>query len=436
MKGCLRNGLLIITIGLGLLVSVPGCGPPPTETEPPSTFPLVAPSPTPLPTLTPLTLPPLPVETNWNVCQVAMRPGHEGECAALVDLPRYIMALEMDVESGVVKGRERILFVNREDVTLETIVLRLYANLPPLRRSGKPYDGIRVGRIIVEGQGVEFSYLAQNTAIAIHLPSPLAAGQKTTIELDFAVQLQVDTNGVWELASFYPLLAVYDEMGWRQDLSPIGDTVYSQSAFYTVSLTVPGAMMVVASGTEVAAMENPEGTTTYSYCTGPMRDFALAMSEDLQVSSRMVDNIAINVYYVTGDAEGEQTIDCASEAVAIFNRKFGFYPYAEFDVVVLPGFAGGMEYPGLIFISDDGNDGTEFLVAHEVAHQWWYGVVGNDILQEPWLEEGRLDARTLAAGAGPGGKTARDAQSAERPDLPGVGSAGFAGRRQDRPGDS
>lgn len=387
MEGHFKNSLLIVVIWSGLLASVSGCGPLPTETKPPSSFPLMAPSPTPLPTLAPLTFPSLPVETNLNVCQVAMRPGYEDECAALTDLPRYIMALEIDVESRVIKGRERILFVNREDIALETIVLRLYANLPPPRGGRNPYSGVKVDGISIEGQEATFNYQAQNTAIAVRLPFPLAPGQKATMELDFAVQLQADTDGIWQLTSFYPMLAIHDETGWRQDLSPIGDAVYSESAFYTVYLTVPNDMVVVTSGVEVAAVENPEGTTTYLYCTGPVRDFALAISEDFQVTSRVVDDITINVYYMAGDAEGEKVIECASETMAIFNRKFGFYPYAEFDVVVLPGFSGGTEYPGLIFISDRGNADTEFLVAHEVAHQWWYGVVGNDILQEPWLDE-------------------------------------------------
>ena len=54
----------------------------------------------------------------------------------------------------------------------------------------------------------------------------------------------------------------------------------------------------------------------------------------------------------------------------------------------------GMEYSGLIFLqaemlqSTSQQQRSQFILAHEIAHQWWYGMVGNDQLQEPWLDEG------------------------------------------------
>jgi aminopeptidase N len=54
----------------------------------------------------------------------------------------------------------------------------------------------------------------------------------------------------------------------------------------------------------------------------------------------------------------------------------------------------GMEYDGLIFLSDRamaasyGAQQRSQLVAHEIAHQWWYALVGNDQAAEPWLDEG------------------------------------------------
>jgi aminopeptidase N len=66
-----------------------------------------------------------------------------------------------------------------------------------------------------------------------------------------------------------------------------------------------------------------------------------------------------------------------------FSRSFGDFPYAEMDVV-LAGFAtfGGMEYPTVIFANPD-----RYTVSHELAHQWWYGIVGDDEFAEPWLDE-------------------------------------------------
>jgi hypothetical protein len=62
--------------------------------------------------------------------------------------------------------------------------------------------------------------------------------------------------------------------------------------------------------------------------------------------------------------------------------------------VDLPASYGGMEYPGLIFISSalqtqspfEGST-TEALLGHEIAHQWFYSLVGDDQVQDPWLDE-------------------------------------------------
>jgi aminopeptidase N len=77
--------------------------------------------------------------------------------------------------------------------------------------------------------------------------------------------------------------------------------------------------------------------------------------------------------------------------VDYFEQTFGPYPFAEFDVVETANIAGGIEYPGLITmpIQNYGQIGGFFQWAtvHEVAHQWWYSLVGNDQQDEPWLDE-------------------------------------------------
>ncbi len=78
-----------------------------------------------------------------------------------------------------------------------------------------------------------------------------------------------------------------------------------------------------------------------------------------------------------------------------YSCTFGSYPYREFDIVQVPmeGFQ-GMEYSGVIFLCREafgpayGEARQDFLLAHEIAHQWWFGLVGNDQLREPWLDEG------------------------------------------------
>ncbi|WP_369382434.1 M1 family aminopeptidase [Streptomyces sp. cg36] len=73
-------------------------------------------------------------------------------------------------------------------------------------------------------------------------------------------------------------------------------------------------------------------------------------------------------------------------AVDAFGERFGRYPYGELDIVLSPDFAvfGSMEYPGFVLLWTD-RDGSG--AAHEIAHQWWYGIVGDDEYADPWLDE-------------------------------------------------
>ena len=79
--------------------------------------------------------------------------------------------------------------------------------------------------------------------------------------------------------------------------------------------------------------------------------------------------------------------------MTIYQKEFGAYPYRELDIVETATTAGGIEYPGLVVVASrlysDANRQAFFesATAHEVAHQWWYNVVGNDQVNHPWLDE-------------------------------------------------
>ena len=125
-----------------------------------------------------------------------------------------------------------------------------------------------------------------------------------------------------------------------------------------------------------------------------MRDFTLAASPDFQVTSGSVDGTQINSFSSSGfEAGGEAALQVASGSLETYNQLFGAYPYAELDVVQAPmRYASGVEYPTIILINSDLYDDPQemdFIItdAHEVAHQWWYNLVGNDVFDDPWLDE-------------------------------------------------
>ena len=84
------------------------------------------------------------------------------------------------------------------------------------------------------------------------------------------------------------------------------------------------------------------------------------------------------------------------DALTTFNRLFGKYPYSTLSVVKTNFVHGGMEYPNLVYISDaaEGADYTNVII-HEIAHQWWYGVIGSNAFNYPWLDEGLTEYSTV-----------------------------------------
>ncbi len=92
-------------------------------------------------------------------------------------------------------------------------------------------------------------------------------------------------------------------------------------------------------------------------------------------------------------------MDVAGRAIAAFAKRFGPYPYQTFTVLAGPLASLGIEFPGLTVIGEHifSLEGTiadtpiramlEATIAHEVAHQWFYNLVGNDQDTEPWLDE-------------------------------------------------
>ena len=360
------------------------------------TLPESCPEPTKLSSL--LTPIPFPPEVYINDYKKNMRFDSKEEIDELFFLPHYDMTIKIDLENNVLIGKEKTSFENREDRSLNNIILRLYPNVPEAPNC-ECQDNLYISKILIDDKEIDFNYNALNSSINIELEKPIEVGEKISLEIDFNLRISSSKNKVYSFSSFYPMLAVYDERGWRKDVKPcmMADKVYSESAFYNVELIAPNDMIIASSGIEVNKIINKDNTITYHYIAGPIRDFSISMSPDYKVISKEVDDIKINCYYMQEDEENSKKIlECAANSVKTFNQYLGYYPYNELDIMVHSietapqGALAGIEYPSLIYIIHGPNveeTSLEFTIAHEIAHQWFYSVIGNDILYEPWLDE-------------------------------------------------
>ena len=357
-------------------IATPTSAPTPTNTAVPTAQPTAQPTPDP-----------------YADFARAMRPSFASDIKTFAELPRYDLRMWIDTEAGVLTGTEQISFPNRTGEALGDIALRLYPNFPADVFGKGGNVRMDVTGASVAGQTAEVRYAAQQTAVLLALPKLLDPGAATTLSITFTATLRPTRDGTWPLPSYYPMLAVRDSTGWRLDVTAFADHVYAESAFYAAEITVPANLSVVATGSTIATESHDDRSTTHTVRSGPVREFALTVGtfSATQAQAGANGDVALNVYTARRSGlDTQQIADVAAKALADFDRRFGPYPYAELDIQLLAyDYDGGDEYPGLILLYSDGqvDAGTRYVAAHEVAHQWWYGVVGNDIYRAPWLDE-------------------------------------------------
>ncbi len=355
------------------------------------------PPPTPIaPAATSTSLPPTITAREPLDYRAAMKPEFAADIDRFEAAPHYQIDLTIAPDLKSYSATQIVTYTNAETVTLPEVYFRLFPNSPA-------YGGqLKITALRANGVDVKPQYELDNTAMRIDLAQPLKPGEAIEFELAYTAQVPTEEveigynrfgwhNNVLALPGFYPLIPVYDDEGWNVEVAPAqGDTVFSDTALYRVNVTAPSDQVVVASGTCQATSSG--ATQTVQCVSGPMRDFMIAMSADYEVKSDVVDGVKLNSYYLKEDAEaGARVWEAQAAAVKSYDRRIGPYPFSELDVVETPTSAGGIEYPGLVVIADSlytsQSTFREGVVAHEVAHQWWYSLVGNDQIDEPWLDE-------------------------------------------------
>jgi len=343
----------------------------------------------------------------------AMRPEFAADVSGLSNAPRYFITLAVDLDALQAAGREQVRYTNTDAAPLSEIYFRLFPSAPGFG------GAMTVTRVMVGGQPAAIQLDQRGTALK--LPVTLAPGASADVTLDFTVSIPRDPtagyamfgsiNGVTTLPDFYPVIPARDETGWHIEVAPeYGDETFTPTALYDVSITAPASQIVVTSGT----CQQP-GAGEWRCVSGPMRDFMIAMSADYRVVTQTVDGVTLRSFYTPSqETGGQRALQVASDALRVYSRHFGAYPFAELDVIETGTRAGGIEYPGLVVIASSLYEQTgegsyfDFVVAHEVAHQWWYSLVGNDQVNHPWLDESLTNYSTVLYYEDIHGKTVAD----------------------------
>lgn len=315
--------------------------------------------------------------------------------AELANLPSYRLELSIADDLRSLMGVQTLSFTNTQDKLLDDALLRLYANALGAE--------LTVSQISVQGEEVTGTFEQNRTSLRVPLPQPLLPGERVELRLEFGLNISDSEVSYGRLAVFeaeawaalnlahgYPTLSVLDASGWRGDLpDPSGDPLVAEASLYEVRVTAPADLQLAASGVISERLLQADRQVV-TFTTAPVRDFYLAALRGYQLQSRLVDGVLVNSYAPSELAgAAADSLSYAAQSLKRFSA-FGTYPYRELDIVALPVSAGGIEYPGIIVLANGiyRDAGTlESVLAHEVAHQWAFNLVGSDQINEPWLDE-------------------------------------------------
>lgn len=330
------------------------------------------------------------------------------------DLPIYEIAvtLEPQADTGDVPtltGHLKLTYVNTTDGPLDSLPFRLYANGPD-----DDNDAQIVSDVTVDGEAVDVSLSVSDSVLEVPFAEPLAIGDTAVVDMGFASFLPIDSvdhygifgyssaSGTWALAHWYPILAGRDPQdGWMLDHpSRNGDPIFSDTALYDVTVETGPNWKLATTGIEYGEpAEGGDDGFVRRYVSGPVRDFTMVADEDFQLATEEVDGIIINSWFNPGqDRAGEAGASYAAQSLELFDDLISPYPYVELDLmpVDMQG-AAGCEFPGLIYMGLDfytrdtdfsTPNSFDFTVAHEVVHQWFYGLVGNNQYDNAFTDEG------------------------------------------------
>ena len=336
-------------------------------------------------------------------------------------LTSYTIEAKYDDQNKIIYATQTVKYINTNDIPLKEIYFHLYPNAfktqenLPFTKEELPFaypNGFKPGFIEIEkvtfDKDIPATYELEEPneeILKINLPKELKKGE--TIEINMTYKVQIPPcrsrfgygNNTVQIGNWYPILSVYDKNGWNNDPYYIfGDPFYSDIANYKVKLSVPKKMIVASTG-EIKQEKNYGDSKELVIEAQKVRDFAMVLSTKFKIAEQQVDGIKVKSYYFT-EEYGNKALKFAVDAIKFYNDYIGKYPYKQYSVVQTDFYMGGMEYPNLVMISKDLYTKAnlfhlEYVIAHETAHQWWYGVVGNNQIKESWLDEGLTEYTTI-----------------------------------------
>ncbi|MBN8582147.1 MAG: hypothetical protein J0L96_15885 [Anaerolineae bacterium] len=302
--------------------------------------------------------------------------------------PNYILFATLNFADKTITADQTIRYYNATGSTLTDLVFSVQPNIFT--------NAFTLNSIAQDGTALT-SYSFSGQRLSVNLNQPIPSGSAVTITLNFTLKIPqkgsgdvfgYDFNQI-NLVDWYPFI-VPNRGGWvLNDPMPWGEhLVYDASDVELNIKTDSGVILAVGASPEA----NGEWTRYRMYGT---RTLAVSASNEFIVNETTVGNVIIRSYYFSGYQKGgDDMLIYASEAIQTFSAEFAPYPHQTL-AIVQSDMDDGQEYDGLVFLATDfysqytgsARSNLTTIGVHEIAHQWWYSLVGSDHAYEPWLDE-------------------------------------------------
>ncbi len=373
------------------------------------------------------------------------RTGHEATLADRV--VSYQIRAKLDPVKHIVDGEEQLTWRNRSNRSISAVYLHLYLNafegyhstffsenrnLGFSFRTDVPiHDGewghIALTKVVQNGASVTSTYVhpdggpeEDHTVVRLDLPTPVAPGASTTLDISFQDQLprvvaRTGYFGTFHLVGqWFPKIAVLELPGergatatrWNAHEFHLHSEFYADYGNFDVHLTVPKGFVVGATGEETEAAVSEGDLVTHHFVQGDVHDFAWTADSRSAAPLEGTYNgpgsppVKVRVIFPPEyEANAPAVLKATIDSLTFFSQTLGPYPYRTATAVVPPfnaGEAGGMEYPTFFTVEgfDKVTPGTiladalDFVTIHEFGHGYFYGILGSNEFEEPMLDEG------------------------------------------------
>jgi len=302
--------------------------------------------------------------------------------ASLDLLGTYEADVQLSFDARRLDVDATILFTNTSGGPIDRVELNtIAASLGALRLDSVSVDGRPVAATV------------DDQTVLVPLGGSLPAGAAGRLRIAFRSTLQAGVAGSsWLFTRASGIVNAYRWLPWISRRTPFrrpnhGDPfVTAVSPRVTVRVTTDRPLVLATTGQRTAV----DGLTQ-TFEARNVRDFTLTAAPDFRIEAATAGDVTVQAFTRPGGPAAATLLREARHALLRMGERLGAYPYPSFIVAQSAG-GYGMESPGLIWVPTGAAAANlPYLVHHETAHQWFYGIVGSDQAAEPFADEAPAD---------------------------------------------